>query len=261
MSIKGIPEEEITRYIVLETAKDLAELSNVDVVVVGAGPSGMVAGYYLVKEGLKTVILERRLSFGGGIGGGGMLFHKILVEYPANEILDEMNIRYKRLNDKLFILDSAELMAGLAYAALKEGAKIIHGVTVEDVIYRLNPLRITGVVIQWSAVILSGLHVDPLFIKAKAIIDATGHEAEVLSIVAKKIPESNLKVHGHKPAYSEEAERLVVEKTGKVLPGLYVTGMAVASLYGLPRMGPIFGGMLLSGRKVANEVIKDIKGE
>ena len=38
--------------------------------------------------GLKTVVFERRLSFGGGIGGGGMLFHKIVVHYsdvPKNE--------------------------------------------------------------------------------------------------------------------------------------------------------------------------------
>ncbi len=259
MTIRGIPEEEITKYIVLETAKELAELSDVDVVIVGAGPSGMVAGYYLSKSGLKTIILERKLTFGGGIGGGGMLFYKIIVEPPANEILDEMGIDYKKINDKICIVDSAKLMAGLAYAALKNGVKIIHGITVEDVIYRPEPLRIMGVVIQWSSVILSGLHVDPLFIKSKAVVDATGHDAEVLSIVAKKIPESKLKVPGHGSAYSEEAERLVVEKTGRVLPGLYATGMAVASLYGLPRMGPIFGGMLLSGKKVAEIILDDLK--
>jgi thiamine thiazole synthase len=51
-----------------------------------------------------------------------------------------------------------------------------------------------------------------------------------------------------------------VEKTGKVMEGLYATGMAVAAVHGLPRMGPIFGSMLLSGRKVAEVVERDLRG-
>jgi len=54
----------------------------------------------------------------------------------------------------------------------------------------------------------------------------------------------------------ETSETGVVEKTGQVYPGLYVAGMAVCDVFGLPRMGPIFGGMLKSGRKVA-ELIKN----
>ncbi|MEM1832816.1 MAG: ribose 1,5-bisphosphate isomerase, partial [Desulfurococcaceae archaeon] len=52
--------------------------------------------------------------------------------------------------------------------------------------------------------------------------------------------------------------KLVVEKTGMVVPGLYVTGVAVCTVYGLPRMGPIFGGMLMSGRKVAEIISRDL---
>jgi thiamine thiazole synthase len=35
--------------------------------------------------------------------------------------------------------------------------------------------------------------------------------------------------------------------------------MAVAAIYNLPRMGPIFGGMLLSGKKIAEIIYNDIK--
>ncbi|MEO0247894.1 MAG: ribose 1,5-bisphosphate isomerase, partial [candidate division WOR-3 bacterium] len=38
--------------------------------------------------------------------------------------------------------------------------------------------------------------------------------------------------------------------------GLYVAGMAACACFGGPRMGPIFGGMLLSGRKLA-EILKE----
>ena len=57
----------------------------------------------------------------------------------------------------------------------------------------------------------------------------------------------------------EKAEAGVVEKTGEIFPGLYIAGMAVCAVYGLPRMGPIFGGMLKSGKKVAEIIIKKIK--
>lgn len=38
-----------------------------DVVIIGAGPNGLVAGAYLSKAGLKTLIVEKRLESGGGL--------------------------------------------------------------------------------------------------------------------------------------------------------------------------------------------------
>lgn len=67
-----------------------------------------------------------------------------------------------------------------------------------------------------------------------------------------------MKIAGEKSAFSAEADKLVVEYTGKVVDGLYVAGMAVAALYGLPRMGPLFTGMLLSGKKVAEVIARDL---
>ncbi|MEM1681530.1 MAG: sulfide-dependent adenosine diphosphate thiazole synthase [Sulfolobales archaeon] len=253
-------EERISRAIWRNTARDWLDLAKVDVTVVGAGPSGMTAAKYLAERGFKVVIFERRLSFGGGIGGGGMLLHKIVVDDRVIQILDEFKVKYSRDDEEnLYVLDASELMAKLAAGAIDAGAKIIHGLHVEDVIYRENPVRIEGVVLQWSAVVLSGLHVDPLFVRSRAVVDATGHDAEVLRVVAKKVPGVNLVLAGEKAAYSEKSESLVVENTGRVLPGLYVTGMSVAALYGLPRMGPIFSSMLLSGKRVAEIIERDLK--
>ncbi len=252
-------ESKITAAIIKEATSEWLEITECDVVIAGAGPSGMTAAKYLADDGFNVVIFERRLCFGGGIGGGGMLFHKVVVEEPANEILEDFGIRLKKVED-LYVVDAAEMMAKLAAGCIDAGAKIIHGVSIEDVIYRDNPLRITGVVLQWSAVELAGLHVDPIFVMSKAVIDATGHDAEVVAIASKKIPELEIEVRGEKSAYSEIAEKLVVEKTGKVIDGLYVTGMAVAAVHRLPRMGPIFGGMILSGKRVAEIVKRDLKG-
>ncbi|TDA37601.1 MAG: ribose 1,5-bisphosphate isomerase, partial [Candidatus Methanomethylicota archaeon] len=49
--------------------------------------------------------------------------------------------------------------------------------------------------------------------------------------------------------------------TREIVPGLFAAGMAVAAIDKTPRMGPIFGGMLLSGEKVAQLVIEKIKGK
>ncbi len=252
-------EKNITKIIIREAAKEWEKLVETDVVVVGAGPAGLTAAHYLADFDFDVVVFERRLSFGGGIGGGGMLFHKIVIEEQAKEIVEEFGIKTKEVESGLYVVDAAEMLAKLSSGAIDNGARVILGVTVDDVIFRESPLRISGVLIQWTAVQIAGLHVDPLMIESKAVVDATGHDAEIVSVASRKIPELEIFVHGEKSAYSEMSERLVVEKTGKVAEGLYVAGMAVSAVYGLPRMGPIFGGMLLSGRKVAEQIMYDLK--
>jgi len=185
-----------------------------------------------------------------------MLFHKVAVEKPADEILREVGCKLEKASENLFLVDTAEMIAKLAVASVNAGAKIIFGVSVVDLIFRENPTRIEGVVIQWTPVIMSGLHVDPIGIKAKAVIDCTGHEAEVITVASKKIPKLKIELKGEGSMWVYEGEKQVVEYTGEICPGLYAAGMSVSALKGTPRMGPIFGGMLLSGKKIA-EIVKE----
>lgn len=262
MGIKEVEENVVTRAIIEGSLEYLKNLVESDVIIVGAGPAGLTASRYLARAGLKTLVFERRLSFGGGIGGGGMQLPMIVVQSPADEILKEVGCNLKVYDEGIFLVNSSEMLAKLAHSAINAGAHILLGITVDDVIYRLTKegsVKIVGVVVQWSSVTLSGLHVDPLAFRAKAVVDCTGHDAEILSIASRKIPELNLTVPGEKAMWISESEKLIVEKTGEVCPGLYVAGMAVAALYQTPRMGPIFGGMLLSGRRVAEKIIEKIK--
>ncbi|MCX8186019.1 MAG: sulfide-dependent adenosine diphosphate thiazole synthase [Sulfolobales archaeon] len=253
-----IREADITRSIVRYALRDLEEFSEVDVVVVGAGPSGLTASYYLCREGFRVLVLERRFSFGGGTGPGGNLLPRIVFQEEVLPLLDEFGVRYVKAAEGLYVANPAEAIAKLAVKALDAGVRVLFGAHVQDLIYRLSPLRVGGVVWVWTPVHDGGYHVDPLFTESKAVVDATGHEAEVISIASKKIPELGLVMRGERSAYADLSERVVVEHTGKVASGLYVTGMAVANVYGLPRMGPIFGGMLLSGKKVAELITKDL---
>ncbi len=257
MDITPVDEQVITRAIIERGSKALLEMVESDAVIVGAGPSGLAAARYLAEGGVKTLVVERRLSFGGGIGGGGMLMPKIVVQRPAEEILTGAGVRLDLYADGVWVVDVAEAIAKLASAAIDAGARIVLGVTVDDLIIRGG--RVSGAVLQWSAVEIAGLHVDPLAVQSRAVLDCTGHDAEIIAIAARKNPDLGLSVPGERSMDAVTAERVTVESTREVSPGLWVAGMAAAAVSRGPRMGPIFGGMLLSGRKAASAILDDLK--
>ncbi len=67
------------------------------------------------------------------------------------------------------------------------------------------------------------------------------------------------KVIGEGAMWTERGEETVVENTREIYPGVWATGMAANAARGAPRMGPIFGGMMLSGEKVAGELLTKLK--
>jgi thiamine thiazole synthase len=123
--------------------------------------------------------------------------------------------------------------------------------------------RITGLVLNWKAVEMAGLHVDPLAVKSSYVIDATGHDAQVTGVVVKKLKAPLLTpsgaLEGEKSMWAERGEGTILENTREVFPGLFIAGMTANAVCGGHRMGPIFGGMLLSGKKVAELIIENEK--
>lgn len=249
-------EKIITEGIVKSYLNDFIENTEVDVVIAGAGPSGLVCGYYLSKNGIKTVIFERNLKVGGGMPGGGMMFNKIVVEEEAIDILKKFKIKMKKFKEKFYILDSIETISSLAYRTIRQGAKIFNLISVEDVVIREN--RINGVVINWTSTQIAKLHVDPLSIISKFVVDATGHDCEICRIVERKVGGINVK--GERSMWAEKGEKDIIENTKEVYPGLIVCGMAANAFFGSERMGAVFGGMFLSGKKASEIIIEKIKG-
>ena len=252
-------DEVIISKAIIESYKEkLVAALDVDVAIAGAGPAGLICAYYLAKAGKKVVVFEKKLSIGGGMWGGGMLYNQIVVQEEAKKILDDFSIRSKKYQDNYYLADSVESVCSLGFHASGAGALIINGVSVEDVMVRED--RVCGLVINWSAVKIANLHVDPLTIRAKAVVEATGHPCEVVKVVENKsgikLNTKTGKILGEKSMWAEEAENAVVNNTKEVCPGLYVCGMAANAVFGTPRMGPIFGGMLLSGKKLF-EIIKE----
>ncbi len=255
----------ISRAIIESFMKDFQKAMDVEVAIGGAGPAGMTAAYYLAKEGIKTVIFERSLRPGGGMPGGGMMFNTIVVQEAAKAILDEFNVRTREYETGYYTADSVEASSAICLKAIQAGAKLFNLVSIEDVMIREND-RITGLVLNWSAVTLAKLHVDPLSIRSKVVIDATGHASEICHIVVNKLG-GRLRtegggIMGERSMWAEVAEGKIMENTREVYPGLIVAGMAANAVCGTPRMGPIFGGMLLSGKRaatVAKEVLQQLE--
>jgi thiamine thiazole synthase len=247
----------ISRAIIDRFHEKLCSNLETDVAIVGGGPSGLVAGYLLSKAGKNAVLFERKLAIGGGMWGGGMMFNEIVVQKAALHILDEFGVRYKEYQPNYFTADSIESISCLTARAVQAGLAVFNCISAEDVMMRED--RVMGLVLNWSPVERTAMHVDPLAVKAEFIIDATGHPSEIVNCIQRKVPGKLMtpsgQIEGEKSMWAEKAEITTVENTREVFPGVYVSGMAANATFGAPRMGPIFGGMLLSGEKVAREIL------
>jgi thiamine thiazole synthase len=252
-------EYEVSRIIVERYSRKLLNALKCDVLIAGAGPSGLVAAYYLSQNDVRVTIIERKLAPGGGIWGGGMERNEVVIQEAARAVLDELEIAVEPESDGLYALDSVILASGLSYKALREGATILNLMTVEDVM--IEEQELTGLVVNTTGVVLAGMHVDPVTLSSKVTIDGTGHDAAVVTMVRDhgcKLDTETGDLIGQGPMEAQPAEEFVVENTGRVFAGLYAAGMAVSVVHGGPRMGPIFGGMLLSGKKVAEQVMEEL---
>lgn len=252
---------------IIESYKDkLLDNLELDVALVGAGPANMVAGYYLGKAGVKAAIFEAKLAPGGGMWGGGMMFNEIVIQEDALGIVEELGIGFVDKGNGYFTMDSIEATATLASRCVKEGTLIFNLIRATDVLFREEDgnTRVSGLVLSWSTVEKLELPVDPLGIRASFVVDGTGHPAEICRNVARKLNvrlnTSTGDVVGEMPLWATRGEHFTVENTGEVFPGLYVTGMAANNAFGGPRMGPIFGGMMRSGRKVSDIIVNRLKG-
>ena len=258
--LKGLDDVAISRIIVEEYTKEFLAHLDCDAAVVGAGPSGLVAAQYLARGGMKVAVYERRLSVGGGMWGGGMMCGRCVFQEASLPILREAGVRVKDRGDGYYTTDSIETVACLCATAVKAGARIFNLLSAEDVMIR--GARVTGVVLQWTAVEAARLHVDPLTAGARFVVDATGHAAEIANIIVRKIGKKLLTetgdLLGEKPMWAERGERTIVAHTKEIYPGVQVAGMAANAVFGGPRMGPIFGGMLKSGRKIARLIAEDL---
>ena len=253
-----VGEAEVTRAILRGFARELDGLVESDCVVAGAGPAGLVAARDLAREGVRVLLVERNNYLGGGFWVGGYLMNKVTVREPAHEVLEELGVPLEEVSPGLHVADGPHACSKLIAAACDAGVKFLNMTSCEDVILREGG-RVGGVVINWTCVEALPRQitcVDPVALEAKVVVDATGHDAVVARTLERR---GFISLKGFGAMWVERSEEQVVRRTGEVYPGLVVAGMAVATVYGLPRMGPTFGGMLLSGRRAAEAVSASLR--
>ena len=84
----NINEAQISRAIVGEFNKWFKEYIVSDVIIIGGGPSGLMAARDLSNAGFKTLIVESNNYIGGGFWIGGYFMNTLTFRAPAQEILD-----------------------------------------------------------------------------------------------------------------------------------------------------------------------------
>ncbi|HSE57786.1 MAG TPA: sulfide-dependent adenosine diphosphate thiazole synthase [Nitrospiraceae bacterium] len=256
-------ERDITRHIAREYYKEFDQLIESDVIIVGAGPSGLICAHDLATMGFRTLIVEQSLALGGGFWHGGYLMNKATICEPANEILEEIGVPCKRIKEceGMYMVDPPHATGALVAAAYRAGAKVLNLTRVVDLILRQEGV-LEGVVVNNTTAEMAGhdiIHVDPIALESKVVVDATGHDAVVVELLHKR--RLYQPVPGNGAMWVSRSEEEVMNRTGEVYPNCFVIGLAVAAVNGTPRMGPAFGSMLLSGRYGAELIKKKLKQE
>ncbi|WDT72120.1 MAG: sulfide-dependent adenosine diphosphate thiazole synthase [Candidatus Manganitrophus sp.] len=238
--IQPLREADITRTIAREYYKEFDQMIESDVLIVGAGPSGLVCGRDLASSGYKVVIVEQLNHLGGGFWNGGYLMNKATIAHPAQEILEKIGVPVKKISKEMYIVDPPHATAKLIASAYDAGVKVMNMTKVVDLVLRGDKNRLEGLVVNWYPLEAMGhdaAHVDPIALESKIVVDATGHDAVTLQLLARRNLYAN--IPGNGAMWVDRSEEMVMEKTGEVYPNLFIVGLSVAAVYGPPAWDPL----------------------
>lgn len=260
-----IRESQVSRAMTSRYFKDLDKYAESDIVIVGAGSSGLTAAYILAKSrpDLKIAIIEANVAVGGGCFLGGQLFSSMVLRKPADVFIKELGIEFEDEGNYIVVKHAALFITKLCSKVLElPNVKLFNATCVEDLITRPTEnggTRVAGVVTNWTLV---SMHhddqscMDPNTINSKIIISCTGHDGPMGAFCVKRLVSQGYIQRNQMGCLDmNKAEDSIVKNTREIFPGLIVAGMELSECDSANRMGPTFGAMVLSGIKAAEEAL------
>ncbi|KAI9219966.1 thiazole biosynthetic enzyme [Blastocladiella britannica] len=256
VSFEPIRESEVSRAMTKRYFQQLDECAEADVIVIGAGPAGLMAAYELSKDrSIRVAVIEASVAPGGGAWLGGQLMTAMTVRKPAHLVLDELNVPYEDEGHFVVVRHAGLLTATLIAAIIRNGVTLFNATAVEDFVVKDS--KVVGVATNWALVTKAhGTQncMDPNVLLAKVIVSSCGHDGPHGATGIKRLHQLGLvaEVPGMKALHMNSAEDAIVAHTREIVDGMIITGMEVSEASGTNRMGATFGAMIMSGRKAGH---------
>ncbi len=252
--------------------KDMIELLSMgyifkDIVIVGGGPAGLTACYLASRQGLRTLLVERNMFYGGFMWYSSFMGSVATLSGELSKLLDDLGISYFRDGDLVYV-STPILLGRLIAGAAESGCSMVNFAVVEDLL--VDSQRISGV---------KGRFIDPsesykkinnisyidnidLVVRARYTILTTG--GEHINRFEKSLSSKDLyndirrfNIASRNDISNESLRELIINNTREIHPGLIVAGAAVAKMVGLSNISRVGYGIPMVSAMKAVEIVVD----
>ncbi len=227
-----------------ELVKNYYKYLSPDVLVIGTGISGLVAANELSKLGYNVTVVDKYIRFDEE---SRSYCRKIFVASEnVIDFLNDINVGYKEYDGKIFI-ENFELTIKLLSILIDRNVTLLLDVNILDLIFSKD--RVSGALLS----IGSDIHVS----EANALLDATGIDCVTVKILEEREKDLDIRRKGSRTILMNDS-KAIVEYTGKLIDGLFLSGISVAEVYNLPKPGINVEPLIESGKRVAEIISEEL---
>src|SRR5258706_15918849 len=124
-----VQEADVTRAITRRFGRDLIEYAKSDVIIIGAGPAGLVCARDLALQNKKVLVIEQMAHLGGGFWSGGYLMNHATLRHPAQKLMSEeygVLVEHVVETEGLFTVNAPHAVSALIVKAYEAGVVVFN---------------------------------------------------------------------------------------------------------------------------------------